>query len=279
MRRSFHLIAFTALFTLSSFAQQSSLQTRADELAAASKFDEAAKVYTQLTAAEPGNGYAWMSLGDCFLSLGKSDEAVAAYDKAVSLRFRPVLGNVNKARVFANKGELDLVLPILHQLIEQGNGGRARAIVLSSTEFDKFKDDPKFQDVMKQMAPCVSPPYRQFDFWVGDWEVQDPQGHVVGKNLVTTEQEGCLLVEHWTSATGGQTGTSFNYYDVRDKKWHQLYIDNSGNAGAFPALTGELQNSKMVLLTDENSSPFSRWTWYVLSPGKVRQMAEISTDK
>jgi hypothetical protein len=108
--------------------------------------------------------------------------------------------------------------------------------------------------------------------------VRAQNGPVVGHNRVTLEQEGCLLVEHWTAASGGQTGTSFNYYDVRDKKWHQLYLDNSGNAGAFPAMAGNLVDGKMVLLTDEKQTPVSRWTWYVLEPGKVRQMAEQSSD-
>ena len=31
-------------------------------------------------------------------------------------------------------------------------------------------------------APCSAPEYRQFDFWLGEWEVQNPQGQVVGKN-------------------------------------------------------------------------------------------------
>jgi hypothetical protein len=75
-----------------------------------------------------------------------------------------------------------------------------------------------------------------------------------------------------------QTGTSFNYYDIRDKKWHQLYIDNSGNAGAFPSMAGELNDQKMVLLTDESQGSVSRWTWYTVSPNHVRQMAEQSTD-
>jgi len=105
-----------------------------------------------------------------------------------------------------------------------------------------------------------------------------PNGPSVGRNVVTLEQDGCLLVEHWTALNGGQTGTSFNYYDVRDKKWHQLYLDNSGNAGAFPAMAGNLVDGKMVLLTDEKQMPVSRWTWYVLGPGKVRQMAEQSND-
>lgn len=106
-------------------------------------------------------------------------------------------------------------------------------------------------------------------------DVHAPNGPTVGHNRVTLEQDGCLLVEHWTAAAGVQTGTSFNYYDVRDKKWHQLYLDNSGNAGAFPAMAGNLVDGKMVLLTDERQTPVSRWTWYVLEPGKVLSLIHI----
>ncbi len=126
-------------------------------------------------------------------------------------------------------------------------------------------------------AGCAAPEYRKFDFWIGDWDVfvnDKPAGH----NLVTREQDGCLLVEHWTSSIGGQTGTSFNYYDIRDRKWHQLYLDNSGNAGAYPAMAGDLEGGKMVLRTDPATKPLSRWTWSVIAPGKVRQMAEASSD-
>jgi hypothetical protein len=43
-------------------------------------------------------------------------------------------------------------------------------------------------------------------------------------------------------------------------------------------MAGDLVGNKMVMLTDPNSAPLSRWTWYVLEPGKVRQMAESSSD-
>jgi hypothetical protein len=130
----------------------------------------------------------------------------------------------------------------------------------------------------QQGHPCDAAEYRQFDFWIGNWEVQDPAGKVVGANRITREQDGCLLVEHWAGARGKETGTSFNYFDIRDKKWHQLYIDNSGNAGAYPAMAGNFTDGKMVLISDEKALPVFRWTWYVTSPGHVRQMAEQSTD-
>lgn len=131
-----------------------------------------------------------------------------------------------------------------------------------------------------QTASCQSPEYHQFDFWLGDWEVQNPSGKVVGHNLVTRELDGCLIVEHWNDAAGKNLGSSFNYFDTRDKKWHQLYISNSGNAGDFPAMAGEFHENKMILLTGPHDGPVSRWTWYVVSPGNVRQMAEqIQADK
>ena len=125
--------------------------------------------------------------------------------------------------------------------------------------------------------PCSKDVYRQFDFWIGKWEVKSPAGKTIGWNEVTRELGGCLLVEHWKSA-GKSAGSSFNYYDIRDQQWHQLYIDNSGDAGAFPVMSGYLQNGKMVLLTDPKIKPLDRWTWYQTSPGKVRQMAERSED-
>src|SRR6185436_1865350 len=113
------------------------------------------------------------------------------------------------------------------------------------------------------------------------WKVFDPtEKQQLGRNLVTLEQDGCLVIEHWTAGTGGQTGSSFNYFDIRDHKWHQLYIDNSGNAGAFPELSGSLTDGKIVMLTANTNGAQSRWTWYPLdgTGKKVRQMAEQTTD-
>ena len=167
----------------------------------------------------------------------------------------------------------------LRLLANPGQGGKLRPLALSSPEFAPSQPGAELQSTAKKIAPCASAEYRKFDFWVGNWDVHAPNGGPsVGHNVVTIEQDGCLLVEHWTASSGGETGTSFNYFDVRDKKWHQLYLDNSGNAGAFPAISGDLVGEKMVLISDQAQSPITRWTWYVLEPGKVRQMAEQSSD-
>ena len=259
-------------------SQQMPTMASAGELFNQAKWEEAAKAYSAITAKEPKNGAAWQNLGECLLQAHQHEEAVAAFEHAIAAGFRPALNQVNVARVYGDAKDRVKAMVELQKMIDSGMGGRMRPVVLSSIEFAQWKDDAEFQKLVEKMAPCRSSEYRQFDFWVGDWDVHAPNGPSVGHNVVTLEQDGCLLVEHWTASSGGQTGTSFNYYDVRDKKWHQLYLDNSGNAGAFPAMAGNLINGKMVLLTDEKQMPVSRWTWYVLASGKVRQMAEQSSD-
>jgi tetratricopeptide repeat protein len=275
--RVFSLVFLCLCFSLVAAAQQSPAMQAASELFNQSRWPEAAKAYADITLREPQNGAAWTNLGESLLQQHKAEAAAEAFQHAIRAGFRPVLNQVNVARAYADTHDRAKVLAILQQVVDSGNGGRLRPIILSSTEFSSMTGDADFQQLLDKMRPCTSAEYRQFDFWIGDWDVQ-VQGQSAGHNLVTLEQDGCLLVEHWKASTGGQTGSSFNYYDVRDKKWHQLYIDNSGNAGAFPAMDGSLVGGKMVLYTDGKVSPVSRWTWYVVAPGKVRQMAEQSAD-
>ena len=258
-------------------AQRSAIQQTADSLFSQQKWTAAEATYASVTAAEPSNGAAWSNLGESRLQQRELDGAIAAFAKAEGLRFRPFLNIVNQARAFAEKGDDARVMSLLQRVIDGGAGGSLKSLILGATAFARYAHDPRWEKLVSQMKACTAAPFRQFDFWVGDWDVY-AGGAVAGHNLVTLEQDGCLLVEHWTSNPAGQTGTSFNYYDIRDKLWHQLYIDNSGNAGAFPAMAGSLVDGKMVLFTEDTNNKLSRWTWYVMEPGKVKQMAELSTD-
>jgi len=276
------LACFVAGAPRPAFAQPSPAASAAlndaNALFARSEWDPAAAAYERIVAAEPANGAAWQNLGESLLRLRRYDEAIRAYGRAKEAGFRPFVNDLNAARAQAARGDRKEAIAALERIVAAGAGPRLRPLIVASTEFEPLRDDPAFKAVLDATIACRTPPYRQFDFWVGEWEVRDPADNVVGRNRVTLEQGGCLIVENWESARGGQTGSSFNYYDVRDRKWHQLYIDNSGNAGAFPPLAGELKDGRMVLLSDEKTSPVSRWTWYAVTPDRVRQMAEQSTD-
>lgn len=259
-------------------AESSAAQQAADALFAGSKWEQAAQAYAQIVAKEPKNGQAWQNLGECYVQMGKLNQALQAFTSATEQNFRPLMNKINIARVHVALGNTRQALDVLKEVAASGQASRLRGYIAGTSEFQKLRDNAEYQEFLKSTVPCQTGEFRQFDFWIGDWAVQNPAGQKVGDNLVTREQDGCLLVEHWKGGRGIETGTSFNYFDIRDKKWHQLYLNNSGNAGAFPAMAGNLIDGKMVLISDENVSPVFRWTWYVISPGKVRQMAEQSND-
>lgn len=258
--------------------QQVAPSQAAGALFADSKWAQAAEAYSDITAKEPANGAAWQRLGECNLQLQQFDDALKAFQRAAELNYRPLMTKVDLARVFAAQANPRRALDALEEVAATGQAPRVRGYIAGAVELQKLNGNPEYQQFLKATLACQTTEFRQFDFWIGDWAVHNPAGQKVGDNLVTREQDGCLLVEHWKSGRGVESGTSFNYYDIRDKKWHQLYLDNSGNAGAFPPMAGNLADNKMVLLTDEKVSPIFRWTWYVISPGKVRQMAEQSDD-
>ncbi|HEY7402144.1 MAG TPA: tetratricopeptide repeat protein [Candidatus Angelobacter sp.] len=271
-------IAFvTGLAPYAACLQASDIQA-ADELFAQSKWEQAAQAYAQITSREPANGQAWQNLGESYLQLGKFEQSRQAFTTASGQSFRPLLNKVNVARAHAAAGETAQAISVLKEVVATGKAVGLRGYIAGASEFQTLAGLPAYQQTLQSLRPCQAAEFHHFDFWIGDWAVQNPAGQRVGDNLVTREQEGCLLVEHWKSARGVETGTSFNYYDINDKKWHQLYLSNSGNAGAFPPMAGDLIDNKMVLITDEKTSPVFRWTWYVISPGKVRQMAEQSND-
>jgi hypothetical protein len=70
---------------------------------------------------------------------------------------------------------------------------------------------------------CADGPFREFDFWVGEWDVRDAEGKTAGVNRIASEENGCVLVERWNSAAGGH-GQSYNYYDPAAGKWKQLWV-------------------------------------------------------
>ena len=124
---------------------------------------------------------------------------------------------------------------------------------------------------------CGSDEYRQFDFWIGSWDVSDPQGNFQGTNTIEPIQGGCVLQEHWTSASGG-TGTSFNIYDFTTKRWHQTWVSGA----TLLLLDGEFRDGSMVLegttVGQDGAKTHQRITWTPVEDGVVTQVWDQSTD-
>ncbi len=127
---------------------------------------------------------------------------------------------------------------------------------------------------------CVSAEYRQFDFWLGEWEVEGGlDGKTpVGKSTITRIAKGCALHENWRSTNGGD-GQSLNVYDSVTKQWTQFWI---GADGVILRLNGRLVNGAMVLdgeLRMPNQKiQQQRITWTPLADGRVSQRWQTSDD-
>jgi hypothetical protein len=126
---------------------------------------------------------------------------------------------------------------------------------------------------------CRGPEHRQFDFWLGAWEVRDSVGALLGQNDITRVSAGCALHEDWRGAGGG-VGISVNTYDAALGKWTQRWV----GAGAALWLEGGLEDGTMVLAgtaprTTPRGAVLDRITWMPLPDGRVRQAWDISTDQ
>ena len=142
-----------------------------------------------------------------------------------------------------------------------------------------FSTAPLWSQEPTASAPvaCSTPEYRQFDFWVGDWEVHDPNGSLQGTNSITKIEGGCVLQEMWRGA-GGSTGRSFNIYDFTRRVWHQTWVSGT----TLLVLEGAFRNGKMVLegitIGQGGAEVHNRITWTPVSPDVVTQVWDTSPD-
>jgi hypothetical protein len=124
-------------------------------------------------------------------------------------------------------------------------------------------------------GPCDSAECRQFDFWIGEWDVFTADGKLAGTNSIQKILGGCVLQENWEGATGSK-GHSYNLYS--GGRWHQTWVDNQGT---LLLLDGEFREGRMVLQGDTSANGAAvrnRITWQSMPDGRVRQYWDMSTD-
>jgi len=116
---------------------------------------------------------------------------------------------------------------------------------------------------------CDTPEYRQFDFWVGEWDVYTPEGKPAGHSLIEPVYEGCGVRENWKSRN--ISGGSLNMWDRADDLWKQNWIDSTGGRIDF---TGGWNGEAMVLTGADSDGDQHRMTFTPGDDGTVRQHGE-----
>lgn len=270
---------FTLLLLTASFpANAQTPREQADAAFGASEWTEAANLYREILTAEGDDPNVLYLLGTTQMQLGNYQAALAAVEQAMEIGYPEVPARFAIAKIAAAMGNTETSFLNLERIASLGSSRQVIQRLEADSEFDAMRSDARFAAVLSELTPCNTAAYRQFDFWLGEWEVQNPQGQVVGQNSITAVLDGCMLIENWTGL-GGSKGVSINYYDHRDGSWTQTYRDNTGNIATWPNLIGGLKEGAMTLESAPGVSPMSRWVWTKISDDKVRQMAEVSTDE
>jgi hypothetical protein len=122
---------------------------------------------------------------------------------------------------------------------------------------------------------CAAPTYRQFDFWVGDWDAFDVGNPIkVAHARVDRILDGCVLREDYRGVDGHK-GQSFTIYDAARKVWHQSWVTNRGE---LLVIEGKSEAGEMVLTGEDHvAGTIVRGLWRP-EKGGVRETAVTSSD-
>jgi len=155
----------------------------------------------------------------------------------------------------------------------------------NDAEWNAFRKDDQFLAVAKQVqhnaAPCEDAEFRQFDFWIGDWDVASAADNVQrGSSHISKEMNGCVVWENWTSAGNPYFGKSYNTWNPNLKRWEQYWVDSSAGVMFFH---GGLKDNVMDYWTDDVAQAtggklLRHLQFFNLGPDKVRQFSQGSTD-
>src|SRR5262249_50588331 len=129
---------------------------------------------------------------------------------------------------------------------------------------------------------CTGAEYRQFDFWVGTWDVY-PTGReqLVAHSLIESVYNGCGVRENWMPLKTENSGGSLNIYVPAEKLWRQTWIDSSGSRVDFK---GGWNGTAMVLegywqdFVGPGKGALVRMSYSRSADGSVRQLGESSED-
>jgi hypothetical protein len=103
--------------------------------------------------------------------------------------------------------------------------------------------------------PCSSSDARQFDFWLGEWDLSwpaeqaggEPGETMTGINRVSKLFGPCVIEENFATDDGSFLGRSLSVYDEKAVTWRQTWVDS---AGGYLSFAGGMKGDDMVLSTE-----------------------------
>ena len=277
---------FVMLLAASAFSQSQpasavtpEMRAEANKFYQASDWERAAAAYEKIVSLEPANPNAKYRLGVVELNLNRTTRALKNLESAMAASPNAVYA-LALARAFARAGNKPKAFETIEKSIPLG--GIAPETLNAEKDFAVWREDAGFKDLVRRsdlaVNPCkASPEFRQFDFWIGEWDVKNQQGVPSGSSSIQLILGQCIIFENWAGGSG-TNGKSFNIFDTNDKKWHQTWVDDKGT---FTHYIGGLINGEMVVTADtivSGKPTLAKMTFTKMPNGDVRQHGENSTD-
>ncbi len=263
------------------FGQKNTIHS-ADSLFKMKNWSGAAIAYKKITDdyPNPKTGLTFNRLGTCYYYLGKFQEAVPAYKRAIQISKNPAV-MYSLACVFNRMNIKDSCYNWLDRAAAAGFNQYQQ--ITEDGDVMNLKNDPRFvaflQKVKVNAMPCLGiAEYRQFDFWVGKWQVYDTKSNQwAGNSEITRSLGECVIMENWQPAQG-MAGKSINTYNMAEKKWRQTYVDAGGVFSEY--YDGEYRDGVMCfkLKMQQGDSTLSTMSFYKKTPDEIQQVGRVSKD-
>jgi tetratricopeptide (TPR) repeat protein len=261
------------------------LAARADAAYQAQDWSSAVRLYQRLAHEQPEGYLNWIRLGTSLHGNGENAQALEAYETAKHHGAPPSVVEYGVAIALASLGERDQALTALTEAVRAGHG--RPDLMRADPDLASLRGDASFAPLSTQaernQTPCdYRSESRQFDFWVGDWNVVTTRELTpVGRSHIERTIGNCVIWENWSSlGESGYSGKSYNTYNVDLGRWEQFWVDNQGGMIHF---RGGLIDAVMDFHTEAIPQPdgttLMRWLrFYNLGADRVRQLSEGSTD-
>jgi len=275
------LIVFFALLAITTtLVQGADKVAEANRLYTEQDWQKASVAFESIVVSDPGYADAWFRLGVSRHALGRLPQAITAYEKANSLGYLPGQVAFRLARATAASGQKDAAFKWLQTAVAAGF--LQRNLLYSEKDLRGLLDDPRFAEVLTSMDkaahPCLnSLEFRQFDFWLGEWDVKNGQQQTIAQSSIQLILDQCVIFENYTNSAG-YSGKSFSSYFAQGKRWEQTWVDTTGDIHHY---NGGLKDGAMILSRDYELADGSKVQGrmiYTKEGDNVRQRMEQSSD-
>jgi len=283
MMRTGAVFGFAAAVSLSAFSISSAFaatQEEADAKFAEGDWNGAASDYRALLADDKENAQNWYNLGAALFALEDYAGAKKAFQAAIDAGYaRTPRARVQLARIAMAQGKKSDAIKELEKVA--ASGGPSGRYLRELPDFAPLLENDRFKKVVAALTPCASGHHRDFDFWIGEWDVYGNGSQTpTASSRISIREEGCAILEEY-SIGSAFTGVSINFYDPAKEKWHQTWMSSS--AGSV-YIEGGLNLDGAMVLTDDGldiskiTGVLNRVTWTPNKDGSVRQYWEASSD-